>query len=44
MKQMTYWERIRILKLFSIERRKENLLMIYIWNIIIFWTKSEDNG
>ena len=31
---LTYWERLKKLKLYSLERRRERYLIIYVWKII----------
>ena len=34
MYNLNYWERLRTLKLYSLERRRERYLIIYVWKII----------
>lgn len=34
MNELSYWDRLRRLKLYSLERRRERYLMIYVWKII----------
>ena len=34
MKQLTYWEQLRTLNLYSLERRRERYINIYIWRIL----------
>ena len=33
-KHLCYWERLKALNLFSLQRRRERFLMIYLWKII----------
>ncbi|XP_076042165.1 uncharacterized protein LOC143026057 [Oratosquilla oratoria] len=31
---LNYWERLKILKLYSLERRRERYIMIYVWKVL----------
>ena len=35
--EMDYWERLRELNLYSLQRRRERYIIIYIWKIITAW-------
>ncbi|WP_347046854.1 hypothetical protein, partial [Escherichia coli] len=34
MKQLSYWERLKELRLYSLERRRERYAVIYVWKIL----------
>ena len=34
MRQLSYWDRLKQLKLYSLERRRERYLIIYVWKMI----------
>ena len=40
MQQLNYWERLRELKLYSLERRRERYMAIYVWKIIVGLTPN----
>ena len=34
MRDLTYWERLRVLDLYSLERRRDRYFIVYIWKIV----------
>ena len=42
MENLNYWQRLEALKLYSLERRRERYMAIYIWKIIVGLTPNLD--
>ena len=43
MEHMNYWERLKYLKLYSLERRRERYMIIYVWKIINGYAPNLDH-